>query len=124
MFITDDSDAERGALRAVWPNSMQLLCIFHYLQSWWTWLWDATHGISKEDRYPIMALIRKLVYNDIETDMEQKYLALINQDHPDSYVKKYPLLEKCLEIFWNRRKEWALSYCLNDITRGNTIDSG
>ena len=105
IFITDDSDAERGALREVWPNSMQLLCIFHYLQSWWTWLWDGTHGISKEDRYPIMALVRKLVYNDNESDMETKYLALMNQDHPDSYIKKYPLLEKRLEIFWKRRKE-------------------
>ena len=70
-----------------------------------------------------MALIRKLVYNDNETDMEQKYLALINQDHPDSYVKKYPLLEKRLEIFWNRGKEWALSYRLNDMTRGNNTNN-
>ena len=62
LLITDDSEAERGALREIRPSSTQLLCIFHYLQSWWTWLWDGKHGIHKEDRYPIMLLVRKLVY--------------------------------------------------------------
>ena len=123
MFITDDSEAERGALRAVWPNSVQLLCIFHYLQSWWTWLWDRKHGIDKEDRYPIMLLVRKLVYNSNETEMEEKYLALMRQDHPDSYVQRYPLLAQRLENFWQRRKEWAVSYRLNDMTRGNNTNN-
>lgn len=32
MCITDDSAAERAALRTVWPTTILLLCIFHYLQ--------------------------------------------------------------------------------------------
>ena len=83
MFITEDSDVERGALRAVWPNLCNLCAYFIIYKAGG---WDTTHGISKEDQYPIMALICKLVYNDNETDMERNYLVLMNQDHPDSYI--------------------------------------
>ena len=31
-FMTDDSDAERNALRMLWPESNCLLCFFHILQ--------------------------------------------------------------------------------------------
>ena len=46
VCITDDCDAERAALKNTWPGTALLLCIFHYLQCWWTWLWDADHGIA------------------------------------------------------------------------------
>ena len=49
ICITDDSSAERAALKTVWPNIMYLLCIFHYLQSWWSWLLESKQGISKDD---------------------------------------------------------------------------
>lgn len=39
MIITDDSDAEGIAIKSTWPSSTHLLCIFHYLQCWWKWLW-------------------------------------------------------------------------------------
>ena len=73
MFITDDCEAERNALKSVWPESVQLLCIFHYLQSWWKWLWDSNHGIADQDRQPIMQVIRALVYMTSEEDLEQRY---------------------------------------------------
>lgn len=57
LFITDDSEAEKNALANIWPEAKQLLCIFHCLQCWWKWLWDNTHGISKEDRQPIMHIV-------------------------------------------------------------------
>lgn len=47
LFMTDDSDSERNALAAVWPQSKQLLCQFHVSQSVWRWLWESTHGIEK-----------------------------------------------------------------------------
>ncbi len=31
ICMTDDSQAEKGALSNVWPNATQLLCIFHFL---------------------------------------------------------------------------------------------
>ena len=38
---------EKNALKAVWPESDQLLC---YMQCWWKWLWDAKNGIDLPDR--------------------------------------------------------------------------
>lgn len=32
LFMTDDGTAEKNALMTVWPESTQLLCIFHVLQ--------------------------------------------------------------------------------------------
>lgn len=32
IFMTDDGRAEKNALKSVWPDSVQLLCIFHVLQ--------------------------------------------------------------------------------------------
>ena len=32
LIMTDDSQAERNALKDVWPDAILLLCIFHYLQ--------------------------------------------------------------------------------------------
>ena len=61
-FITDDSDAERGALREVWPQSNLFLCVFHVLQAAWRWLWNAKNSISKEHRKPLIAVLKKLVY--------------------------------------------------------------
>ena len=65
------------------------------------------------------------MYNSNETEMEEKYmyLALLRQDHPDSYVQRYPLLAQRLENFWQRRKEWAVSYRLIDMTRGNNTNN-
>ena len=40
LFITDELASQREALRNVWPNARLLLCLFHYLQRWWKWLWE------------------------------------------------------------------------------------
>lgn len=32
LFMTDDGTAEKNSLQTVWPESLQLLCIFHVLQ--------------------------------------------------------------------------------------------
>ena len=57
-FITDDSQVERESLGIVWPDSRLLLCILHYLQAWWRWLWGKENAIDKEDRFPIMNCIK------------------------------------------------------------------
>lgn len=46
-FMTDNSAAEIEAIKSVWPESQNLLCIFHVLQAVWRWLWDAKNGINK-----------------------------------------------------------------------------
>lgn len=38
VFITDNSDPMRKALKTVWPDSEQFLCVFHILQQVWRWV--------------------------------------------------------------------------------------
>ena len=118
ICITDDSDAERAALRNVWPDTTFFLCIFHHLQSWWSWLWDAKHGIAKEDRQPIMLLVKSMLYTPHEQDFRQKYVSIMTKT-PNSYITQYPNLRHRLEQIWECRSEWALSYRVDKIMRGN-----
>ena len=46
--MTDDCQAERNALSAVWPEARLLLCTFHVLQAVWRWLHNGKHGIDKQ----------------------------------------------------------------------------
>ena len=92
-----------------------MLCIFHYLQCWWTWLLETKQGISKEDRQPIFNLIRKLVYVHSEASLHAWYAAILES----AYATKYPHLATHIQQFWKRRSEWALSYRVKQIMRGN-----
>ena len=123
LFITDDSEAEKNALNNIWPEAKQILCIFHYLQCWWKWLWDNAHGILLEDRQSIMHIIRSLVYNRNEVALELQYKLLLNTTSPESYTLKYPQLVSRLESFWDRRLEWALAYRALSMTRGNNTNN-
>ena len=123
VFITDDSEAEKNALKTIWPETTQLLCIFHYLQCWWKWLWDNAHGICMEDRQPIMHIMRSLVYNRNEVELEQQYEGLLKATSPDSYTVKYPQLLSRLESFWKRRSQWALAYRALAMTCGNNTNN-
>ncbi|KAH7948385.1 hypothetical protein HPB52_021092 [Rhipicephalus sanguineus] len=49
-FMTDNSAAEKAALKAVWPQGKQLLCFFHVAQAEWRWLTAARNNISGEQR--------------------------------------------------------------------------
>jgi hypothetical protein len=40
QFMTDDSEAERQALKYVWSLSKSLLYRFHICQSVWCWLFE------------------------------------------------------------------------------------
>lgn len=59
-FMTDDSAAERSALKQVWPSSRILLCTFHVLQKEWGWLHEVKNLVSKEKRLPLMRLFQKV----------------------------------------------------------------
>lgn len=63
-FITDDSEPERAALREVWPESKQFLCVFHVLQAAWRWLWNSKNSVTLEDRKPLISVLKKLVYSE------------------------------------------------------------
>ena len=120
LFLTDDSAAERAALKAVWPESTLMLCIFHYLQAWWSWLWDKKQNIAKADRQPIMQLVKGMLFTHSESSLSKRYDGLIKSaGESDSYVYKYPHVLTRFQNFWERRHEWALSYRVNKPMRNN-----
>ncbi len=63
IFMTDDSAAEKAALRAVFPQALQLLCHFHMLQAEWRWFMSAISGVAKTDRQELMKLFRNVCFN-------------------------------------------------------------
>ena len=69
-FITDNSEAERGALREVWPHSQLFLCVFHVLQAAWRWLWNSNNAIEKEHRKPLISVLKNLVYSKSKESFE------------------------------------------------------
>ncbi|CAG8823081.1 361_t:CDS:10, partial [Gigaspora margarita] len=88
-FLTDNSDAERNALELCWPQAVRILCTFHFLQAFWRWLYDAKHENSLYIRY-----FRKLLF----------FLSL---------------LRRHVEILWEHRNFWALSFRSGLLIHGN-----
>jgi len=120
IFMTDDSATEKASLKQVFPKSKQLLCIFHFLQAMWRWLWNAKNGISdKLERQILMQAVSSILYAETEDAMEDSYEKLVN----GPYAEKYPKFLVYLNSLYARREEWALSYRRNIITRGHNTNN-
>ena len=115
ILMTDDSCSEKNALKMIWPNSLQLLCIFHFLQRRWTWLWEAQNKIYNKDRASLINLVKSLVYAPSEILLNQQYEALLKH----STVLQYPNFAHHMQSLWPRRHEWALCFCTGIPVRGN-----
>lgn len=106
IFVTDDSDAERNALRACWPQAVQRLCLFHVAQAVWRWLWAETHRISKEDRQQLMTEFRKVMYACDVTEAENLFQEAMDSDTAEDYDNYRDYLSK----LWERRELWCLAF--------------
>ena len=64
VFIIDDGDAERNALKAMWSAINLKPCLFHVAQALSTWLVDAERHIDQTDRkermlqFAVLCIIR------------------------------------------------------------------
>ena len=85
--MTDDSESQRQALAAVWPEATQLLCIFHVLQGFWTWLHEGKNKITKEHRQVLMSIVKELVYAESEEILNGKYKAMTSNQTAVLYPK-------------------------------------
>ena len=119
LCITDDQKSEHEALQQAWPDMTLLLCTFHFLQSFWKWLWDRKNGVTCEDRKPIMQQFRKVVYAPTEEDFHSKYDEIMIHDS----FKKYPKLLQHLKVLHERRHEWALAYHSEFLMRGKNTNN-
>ena len=117
IIMTDDSDAERNAVKKLWPNIELLFCIFHLLQAFWRWLWSAGYKISKIDRPQLYNLFRALVFVQTDSDYDEKKRPLLR----NRVVKKYKNLEDHLsKNVLPRKDEWPLAYRYqNNLTTHN-----
>ncbi|XP_076036776.1 uncharacterized protein LOC143022436 [Oratosquilla oratoria] len=118
-FITDDSDAERGALHEVWPQSKLFLCVFHVLQAAWRWLWNSRNKVANEHRKPLISVLKKLVYAESICSFEEIWLEFLNSELSQNNVK-------CTEYFRSaveRREEWSLPWRCGFLLRGHNTNN-
>ena len=106
VFMSDDSDAERGALSGVWPQSVLLLCIFHVLQAMWTWLWDAKHSIVHEDRTILLQLFRNVLYAETDGEVSDR----LEELYSNTIALKYPQYQRHLmKDTFPKMKAWSIA---------------
>lgn len=106
LIITDELASQR---RNVWPNARLLLCLFHYLQRWWKWLWEGKQGIDKDDRKEIMQFVHKLVYTKQIKDLT----TLVSEEikDPSNKIAKYSnVLKRVKDMKENEDLEWAIAH--------------
>lgn len=58
--MTDESKAEKNALKSLWPTSKQFLCNFQMAQAEWRWLHNNKNGIKLSDPLPLMRKFQKV----------------------------------------------------------------
>ena len=120
LTITDDSDSERCALTSVCPGMILLLCQFHLLQALWQWLWLGSHKIEKNDRSPLLAMFRKLVYSDTE----ERFNEADEEIKSHQLYQKYPAFRFHIEEHVLPRKEqWSLLYRIQDSLPTSSVNT-
>lgn len=71
-------------------------------------MWDGKQGIAKDDRPVLIEMIKK--NENLKKIWKRDTKPLSNVIMLIAMEKKYPNLVKHLEVFWERRSEWALSF--------------
>lgn len=137
IFVTDDSDAERNALKYIWPHSKTFLCRFHILQAVWRWLFEKKHNIDANDRRTLYNTFRDiLIAEDTQNatelfsvatgndpnearndpsndpnDVSNSINIILGKDDPKFIVpKKYPQWIAYVKKYWERKEDWCMVF--------------
>ena len=54
VFMTDDCVSLRKPLRSNWPDSISLLCSWHYTQALWTYILHGKNRVGANVRQPVI----------------------------------------------------------------------
>lgn len=107
LFMTDCATAEINALEKTWPESKNLLCIFHVCQAVWRWCWDSKHQILKDDRIELMRSFQNIVYAESKLLAKEAFQKAMS-------LSKYENWSKYLQDYWETREKWCLAW--RDVT--------
>ncbi|XP_029347795.1 uncharacterized protein LOC115034623 [Acyrthosiphon pisum] len=113
--MTDDSSAERQALKAAFPASTLLLCAFHVCQALWRWLWESKHQIEKFERQAKMLKFRTVLFSHDEVEAKRGMDELCNDDHEQ--------FSKHMKSLRSRMNEWAICYLQTYSTYGHNTNN-
>lgn len=119
VFMTDDCEAERKALRSAYPDSHLLLCSFHILQACWRYLWDHKTGVVKADRPELFRFVKDMLYAETVEMLQANYEVACSSE----IVNRYPKVLQYIEKLFERREEWALCYRHNLPLRNNNTNN-
>ncbi|RUS79514.1 hypothetical protein EGW08_012712 [Elysia chlorotica] len=118
VFMTDHCEAERKAIREVYPTSTPLLCAFHILQAFWRFLWDKQSGVEKGDRPHIFNLMKGLLYAESVPQLEDKYNIM-----QSAIVAQNPAVQDHLTKYWSMKEDWALALRQDMLVRGSNTNN-
>ena len=106
VFMSDDSLSQSQAIYATWPNAKQLLCVFHVLQSFWTWLHEGKNKVQAIHRQMLMLKIKDLVYAKSEKQLAEKFDQLLK----DNTAIMYRRFIRHVNSYWSRRHKWVICF--------------
>jgi len=115
VFMTDDSIAERRALKIVFPKSTLLLCAFHLCQALWRWLCESKHGVEKNERQSLMVKFRNIVFEYSEENANNTMNELCDNDNR--------LFANHMSKLKSRMEEWAVCYRKNLQIHGHNTNN-
>ena len=116
-FMSDNASALKNALQNVWPKIRQLLCLFHLLAAFWTWVFVSKNQVKTNDRPKHMNNFKKVVYSASEKEVEEAKKNFLCQCEDNEKLKKYFLNH------WKDREEWCIFYRLGLITRAHNTNN-
>ena len=122
VVMTDNSDSERNGLRAVFPNSVFLLCIFHILQAAFRYVWKSENwnpAVSNKHKPEVYAFFKRLVYAEDENNLIQTFNTLKEKE----IFKMNPKIMKYAVQLFETRELWALCYRKNILIRGHNTNN-
>ncbi|KAE8738726.1 hypothetical protein FOCC_FOCC015792 [Frankliniella occidentalis] len=116
IFMTDHSDAEKGALKLVWPSALQYLCHFHVAQSEWRWLLKSENGIAANERQGLMQILKDIMYAQCTEELEEA-LAKLSDCSSEKYKKHVD------SELLNIKEEWVKMFRADVINRGHDTNN-
>ncbi|XP_065218332.1 uncharacterized protein LOC135844139 isoform X2 [Planococcus citri] len=104
VIMTDNCAAEIGAAKAIWPDSVLLLCIFHVLQYVLRWLQDANHKIEKAHQGDLMSTFQTILYSTDIKEADDAYESAM------AIGSSYPGWQSYLQDQYAMKEKWCLAY--------------